>query len=294
MWAAVAAIAVLPCASGAGIEPAVPPPEVRLERLGEPVIEDANNYSENTAVRIRLLRDGVPVRGWTGVIRIEEWNTQVYDGLHGATRLPLEVSAPEGEAVVVLKSLARYAHVDMRNMPVPQVAVSAGGPPQLLQIPQWVDADGNDKTDWLEHRVDALLRQARASDEPQIARAARLIRGWEQSFKRDCGGFDERRPHLISVSPACMDFDGVDSHRLNRGFELSATVLHEVWHAWSYRQAAAQPTGKRRWPKSPPRPLDMIPCPNGCVGPVWLADPRYEAEEDEAEAFADRFKHLFP
>lgn len=268
------------------------PPDVELERLGEPTIDRANNYSENTRVRIRLVRDGMRVAGWRGAIRIEEWNSQVYDGLYGATQLPMEVAAPSGETIVVLKSLARFAHFDMRNMPIPQIAVHAGGEPRLLQIPQWVDADGDDKTDWLQRRVDDLLARARASAETEVARAAAVLTSWEQSLKRDCGGFDEAHPNAIMVSPACVDFDGADSHRINRDYELTATVLHEMWHAWSYH-AYAQAPGKRRWPKLA-RPLEPIPCPHGCNGPVWLADPRYESEEEEAETFAERYKHLFP
>lgn len=273
------------------------PADVVVERLGEPTIEVANDYSENTRVRVRLVYPPDHVRAgrpWPGSaqVRIEEWNTQVYDGLHGATRLPLRIVV-HGEAVVVLKSLARYAHVDMRSMPIPHIAVSAGGPPQLLQVPQWVDADGNDKIDWLERRVDDLLRHARASDEPEVARAARALRGWEQSPRRDCGGFDERRPHVISIAPACLDFDGLDSHRLNRGRELTATLLHELWHVSSHARSMTA-SGTRRWLKRPAHEVEPIPCPHGCAGPVWLADARYAAEEDDAEAFAERYKHLLP
>lgn len=272
-------------------------PDVEVERLGEPTIEAANNFSENTRVRVRLVypaghaRAGARVSGWHGAIRIEEWNTQVYDGQDGATLLPLEVHAPDGAVVVVLKSLARYAHFDMRNMPVPQIAAHAGGEPRLLQIPQWVDADGNDKTDWLEHRVDDLLRRARGSPVVAVARAAAAVRGWEQSSKRDCGGFDEEAPGVIKIAAACMDWDGLDSHRINRDLELTATVLHELWHVWRHAQAAQEPR-QRRWPKAPAR-VEPIPCPYGCSGPVWLADPRFAAEEDAAEAFAERYKHMF-
>jgi hypothetical protein len=274
-------------------------PDLEVERLGEPGIEDDNNYSENTRVRIRLVypplhaRAGERYRGYNGALRVEEWMTQVYDGQYGATLLPLEVRAPDGEVELVLKSLARYGHIDQRNMPVPQIAVHLGDQRRLLQIPQWVDTEGNDKIDWLEHRVNDLLARARASDEREVARAARALRGWEQSFKRDCGGFDQTRPRWITVAPACIDWDGIDSHRINRGLELTATVLHELWHVWSH-EGSAQDSRKRRLRKTPPLHVEPIPCPYGCQGPIWLADPRYEAEEDDAEAFAERYKHLFP
>jgi len=292
-------LAALPATLYAG--PPAPPfaPVLEVERLGEPVIEDRNNYSENTRVRIRLIypprhpRAGRLVTGHRGPIRIEEWNTQVYDGLYGASRLPMDVHAPGGEVEIVLKSLARYVHFDMRNMPIPQIAVHAGGERRLMQVPQWVDADGNDKTDWLEHRVDDLLKRARASAEREVARAAAMLDGWEQSFKRDCGGFDERRPGAITVAAACMDWDGIDSHRVNRNLELTATVLHELWHVYSHARSASEPRN-RRWPKAPPIRVEPIRCPGACNGPVWLADPRYAAEEADAEAFAERHKHLFP
>lgn len=297
---AIAVLVAAPAGAGAA-EPraALGVPDVELERLGEPVIEDTNNYSENTRVRIRLVypaghpRSGPLLEGFGGPVVIEEWSTQVYDGLDGATRLPMTVRAPNGETVIVLKSLARYVHFDMRNMPVPQIAVHAGGPPRLLQIPQWVDADGNDKTDWLEHRVDDLLARARRSPAAPVARAAAALQRWEQSFKRDCGGFDEQRPGAITVAAACMDWDGVDSHRLNRRLELTATVLHELWHVWSHQQSMRQPR-QRSWPKAAPARVEPMRCPDGCTGPIWLTDPRYAAEEDEAEAFAERYKHLLP
>ncbi len=292
-------LAALPAVLYASTPAAALAPELEVERLGEPTIEDGNNYSENTRIRVRLVYPprhplaGRLVTGYRGTIRIEEWNTQIYDGLYGASRLPRDVRAPDGEVEIVLKSLARYAHFDMRNMPVPQIAVHAGAGHRLLQIPQWVDTDGNDKTDWLEHRVEDLLGRARASAEPPVAQAAAALHAWEQSYKRDCGGFDESRPGVITISAACLDWDGLDSHRINRHRELTATVLHELHHVWRYATSATDPR-QRRLTKAPPLQVAPIACPSGCTGPVVLADQRYAADEADAEAFAERYKHLLP
>ncbi|MGH8458699.1 MAG: hypothetical protein ACRESV_05060, partial [Nevskiales bacterium] len=81
-------------------------------------IEPGNNYSENTRLRIRLVHPpGDPRAGQTiGDIEqpllIEEWRTRIYDGQHGATRLPMYVRAPQGVVEVVLKSLARFHAYD--------------------------------------------------------------------------------------------------------------------------------------------------------------------------------------
>lgn len=281
-------------------------PEVRVERLGEPVIELANNFSENTRVQIRLLypaghaRASQLLKGYEGSIRIEEWNGSIYDGLHGASRLPITVHAPGGTVEFTLKSLASYTMYDLRNMPVPQIAVYLGDQRVHLQIPQWVDADGNEKTDWLEARVNDILRRARASMETVVAQAAGSLEHWEQSYRRDCGGFEEQRPTTIHIAPACLDWDGGNSHRLNTNQELSATILHELHHVWAYRSSAQDPR-QRKMPKvAAPRRAEPLHCQgkspgsDDCTGHVWVQDPRYLVQEADAEAFAERYKHLLP
>lgn len=292
--------------AGAPSGPAGAIPEVQVERLGEPVIEAANNFSENTRVQIRLLypvghaRAGQLLKGYEGPIRIEEWNGRIYDGLHGASQLPLTVHAPDGEVEFILKSLARYSMYDLRNMPVPQIAVYLENRTARLQVPQWVDADGNEKTDWLEARVENLLQRARTSPEPVVAQAARDLEHWEQSYRRDCGGFEEQRPTTIMIAPACLDWDGGNSHRLNTHQELSATILHELHHVLVFHNSARDPR-QRKMPKAaPPRRAEPLHClgaiqgSDDCSGHVWVQDPRYLVQEAEAEAFAERYKHLLP
>jgi hypothetical protein len=280
-------------------------PDIEVELLGEPVIEAANKFSENSRIRIQLRypaghpRAGQLFKGHEGPIRVEEWNGRIYDGLYGATRLPRTLYAPEGRVELTLKSLARYTMYDLRNMPVPQVAVYVEQKTARLQIPQWVDVDGNEKTDWLEALVNDILRRARASPEAAVAQAAGSLEHWEQSYRRDCGGFEEQRPTTIHVAPACLDWDGGNSHRLNTHQELSATILHELHHVWTFRNSDKDPR-KRTMPKAaPPRRAEPLHCqgesPGGeCTGHVWVQDPRYLVQEAEAEAFAERYKHLLP
>lgn len=281
-------------------------PEITVERLGEPTIEATNNFSENTRVKIQLrypaghVLAGKLMKRYEGPIRIEEWNGRVYDGLHGASPLPITIHAPEGEAEIVLKSLARYSMYDLRNMPVPQIAVYLAQQSVRIQIPQWVDADGNEKTDWLEARVNDILRRARASPEPVVAQAANSLEAWDQSYRRDCGGFEEQRPTTIHIAPACLDWDGGNSHRLNTHQELSATILHELHHVLVFRNSAKDPR-RRKMPKAaPPRRAEPLHCQgetpgsDDCSGHVWVQDPRYLLQEADAEAFAERYKHLLP
>lgn len=293
------ALALLPAQAARGADGA-PAPVLYAERVGEAAIEPANRYSENSAIRIRLLypaghpRAGRPWRGYAGPVRLEEWNTDIYDGRHGASRLPAEVPVADGERMVVLKSLARYRVYDLRNMPVPRVAVQFGGQLRFVELPQWMDVDGNDKTDWLERRVDDIVARARASTVAEVAEVFAVLGGWRQSYRRDCGGFDESEPSVAGISAVCLDWDGVNAHRLNANRELSATVLHEAYHVWQHRHPESSLAG-RRLLKAAKGGRPASPCAQaGCVEHLWLPDPRYGAQEAAAEAFAETYKHLFP
>lgn len=278
-------------------------PTVVAERLGPATIEADNHYSENTPVRIRLFypaghpRAGEPALDYDRPIMIEEWRTMIYDGLYGASRLPMSVKPQNGEVKLVLKSLARYAIFDKRYAPVPQIGIFVGDKVELLEIPQWIDADENGFTDWLEQQVNDILRRARQSQIKEVVEVVNAIEGWQQSFKRDCGGVIDTEPLIARISPACLNDEGVNAHRINQDFELTATILHEARHAWVYKN----PT--KAYLISPALQdlrtgigyrckfdEDQEGCNTG-----YLHDPRYsEAHEQDAEAFATRYKHLFP
>ncbi|MGH8562215.1 MAG: hypothetical protein ACRES4_09640 [Nevskiales bacterium] len=278
-------------------------PRLVVERIEPVVIEPGNNYSENTRLRIRLVyppgdpRAGQLISGIERPLRIEEWRTNIYDGQHGATRLPIYVRAPQGVAEVVLKSLARFHAYDMRNAPLPQVAVHFDSGHVLLDVPQWVDEDGNNKTDWLEARVDDILRRARVSGVPEVEATVSALGGWQESYKRDCGGFVEQQPRVATISTVCLDWDGVNAHRVNLGHELTATVLHEIRHVWVHDQPVRNPY-KQKLLNAPSGQRESL----GCQGPrkkgemcaIHIRDERYAAQEADAEAFANKYKSLFP
>lgn len=280
-------------------------PDLRAEQVGSTVIDPANGYSENTRVRISLLyppgheHAGEPVRGQDIEIQLEEWVSDVYDGRYGATALPAILRTRTGEAEFVLKSLARYTHRDRRNAPVPRIRISAGPQHVFLVVPQWVDVDGNGMTDWLERRVEDVLRQARASGVIEVAQVLSALQGWEESFKMDCGGVEAESPTVIRVSTVCLDDDLENRHRLNDQQELTATILHEAWHVWDLRGGSTA-GGSRRHPQggygrcvpdrpAEGRPLNRFSCPRGyAYDALYLDD-----TEEKAEAFASRYRHLF-
>ncbi len=279
-------------------------PEIVLERLDPVVIEPGNQYSENTSIRIRLVwpeghaQAGRLFRGYGEALRVEEVNTEIYDGRNGATQLPMQQRVPEGETVITLKSLANYVALDLRNAPVPHIKVSAGTHSAQLLVPQWVDGDANDRTDWLERRVEDLLAGMRRSSVAEVRDVIGAVRSWQQLYKAGCGYFEVGPPDVVFVSAACVDWNGVNGHRLNADQLLSATLLHEARHAWVLRRPWWH---WRRWwvwatrrtsdhgPERAPSPL-----PGNDVGTWFVQDSRYAPEEADAEAFADRYKSQFP
>ncbi|MGH8458285.1 MAG: hypothetical protein ACRESV_02945, partial [Nevskiales bacterium] len=223
-------------------------PDIRLEQLGSVAIEDRNNFSENTRIRISLVypaghpRAGKPIAGDNREVLVEEWVSEVYDGRYGATALPLRLHVRNGQAELVLKSLARYTHRDRRNAPVPRIRVSMGSRRAFAELPQWVDADNSGMTDWLEHRVQHILQQARTSNVREVRKVLSALAGWQESFKMDCGGVEAENPSIIRISTVCLDDDLLNRHRLNTRQELTATILHEAWHVWDIQQHHAAGT----------------------------------------------------
>lgn len=277
--------------------------QLLAERIGPVLIETGNNFSENTRLRLRVIhpaghpRAGERVMDFDGALLLEEWRTRIYDGQYGATRLPMRVRFRQGQAEVVLKSLARFNVYDSRNAPIPQVAVHFGEQRVLVEVPQWVDEDGNEKTDWLEARVEDILRRARASGIPEVVEVTAALGGWKESYKRDCGGFAENDARFANISSVCIDWDGVNAHRLNMRQELAATVLHEMRHVWIHHEPERNPY-KQAMLSAPSGQREAPHCGMGRTGTescsVHIRDERFAAQEADAEAFANKHKHRFP
>ncbi len=301
--AAVLAVLVLqPVETGSSGQAIKPKMDVTV--VGPVSIEPANRFSENTRLRIELAYPpdhplAQQPLSHAVTVKIEEWVTAVYDGKNGATRLPMTISVERGQADVVLKSVADYTHRDRRNSPVPRVRVSGPHESVLVELPQWVDMDGNGITDWLERQVALLLSQAKRRGNAEILAVLGSLGGWQESFKMDCGGVEAESPDVIRISTVCLDDGLVNRHRLNVEHELTATLLHEAWHVWDIhrRQLSGSLRGYpasgygRCVPDTQPQttPLYRLSCPRG-----YVYDALYRKnEEAQAEAFAMRHRHLF-
>jgi len=288
-----AALALTPCRGGNV-------PDIHLERRGKPVIDTAQDFAEVVRVRVEVRhpadhpRAGQRVRGFRGEVRIEEWRTDIYDGAKGATRLPVRVPLQDGRAELTLRSTAAFTTIEERRAPIPEIAAFRRGKHTRLQIPQWVDANDDQRIDWLAVQVNRILASARNSGVPEVRRVARATEAWRQSWRRDCGGVTPDTPRVIRIGAACLNERGVNAHRTNLNHELTATVLHEARHVWVHQNpdAAALPRVFHQGRTQAGR------CAVGSRGQCvtgYVFDGRFMwAHEEDAETFAQRYKHLFP
>lgn len=270
--------------------------ELVLERAGPTLIQPDRGYAETIRVRLRVVhpaghpRAGETIRDFRETARVEEWRTSIYDGLHGASRLPTTVPIRDGHAHFVLHSLARYSVIEQRQAPVPEIAVFVGERHQRLEVPQWVDEDGDDRIDWLARQVDAILARARASDIATVREAASAVTGWRQSWRRDCGGVMPQEPTVIEVGAACLDAEGMNMHRFDHDHELTATILHEARHVWVYRNPERAGLTRVFNPRRGSRSRCDADGTARCV-PGFVFDAAViRAHEADAESFAQRYK----
>ncbi len=79
------------------------PVELRVSRAEPAYIDANNNYAETERFSVQAhYPQGHPlagqvVAGLTAALRIEEWRTKIYDGLFGATALPMQVAMQRGQ-----------------------------------------------------------------------------------------------------------------------------------------------------------------------------------------------------
>lgn len=271
--------------------------ELRITRAAPVYIDVNNNYAETGRFAVRAVfaaghaRAGETATQVNATLRIEEWRTRIYDGRFGATHLPMQVEMRAGQARFNLRSLARYSVIEERSAPVPEVAVSLGQHVQRILVPQWVDENGDDQIDWLQQQIAAIVARGLASDIEIVREVLQSVDSWQQSWRRDCGGVLPQSPTVVQIGAACLNAEGLNTHRTNFEHELAATILHEARHVWNYRHP-----GRTGLPRvySPSR-AGHTQCEHGNAGECAVAQPglnmqAVEAHELDAESFAQRYK----
>jgi hypothetical protein len=216
-------------------------------------IEDRNRYSENVDLTARVIFPvGHPKAGQTDtsfedVLDFEENGTDYYNGTNGSTKLPFK-KAKKGVLKITVKSTSTVG-VAIITKPMPaQISVSAPDHPNsilegTLTVEQWRDADSNQMIDWLDHSTRDILKCAKqkGGELKEMTEAVMRIRqATPAEVKNECGNVEDSdgATHVVAISPYCSKkpVSSNDPHRLNEGRELSTSVLHELRHAWQFRQ----------------------------------------------------------
>jgi hypothetical protein len=217
-----------------------------LQTVGRTKINRENNYSEDTKVTASVVfafghpRVGEVDTSYNGRIRISEIQqyAHYYDGHDGATGLPVDIDAIDGQASITLSSLS-----DSQNITGPadaRIAATAAdlapnGITDEVYIDQWVDQNHDRIHDWLAARANFILTSARSRG-GEVGAVANNVRNIVQdNDTEDCGAY-ELGSRVIKVSPLC-------GHRLNTDSALTKTVLHEARHAWQWFQSQRRNVG---------------------------------------------------
>lgn len=260
-------------------------------------IDPNNNYAETRRYRVRALTSSGEVDTTVNTsVYVQEADTQVYDGLYGASALPLELEMRDGAAQLTLRSLARYTAIEQRNDPVPRIDIAADESSVSFYVPQWVDADHDGEIDWLALRVAALVRRGLESNVPVVRAVLASVQDWRQSSAQDCGGVLPQSPTTVQVGAVCLNAEGMNTHRTNMDAELATTLLHEARHVWNFRYP-----DRLRLPQvysaghEPPIARASV-CGNAesqvCKNDPHLNLEAVRAHEFDAEQFAHRYKHV--
>ncbi|MEM4413173.1 MAG: hypothetical protein QXD59_02740 [Candidatus Caldarchaeum sp.] len=289
---------------------------------GSTVIEPANNYSENTTLKITVTPTSL-VQGWK--VRFMENGTGIYDGQNGATDLTAKpvVSLSNGIARLTVKSVSNSTNLtDPIGPPNAKVFVhlldannqfvcTSGD----LNIDQWVDANRDTQVDWLIVQSEDLLGcfKSKSGIVGEVASSVRGIRQVNSTSPGLCGATDIADTDIL-ISPVCGT--SFNNHRLNTNRELSKTVIHEARHVWQNTLPPRRDLGAiddDRNPATPPNDddLDHIPerVPLGSEGDGLtdspangargdrIADPGsvvYQTRENDARAFEGRHGNKCP
>lgn len=217
-------------------------------------IEGHNKYSENSRLTARVVfPPGHPKAGQTDTsfnrrLQFEENGTKYYDGQAGATLLPKRIRASKGSASVTIKSTSTVGVAETTPPRAANIVVHAPRYPRSIikgkiAVAQWRDVDANQIVDWLDRAVSDILVCARRN-RGELKEAAdavlRVRQATKQESLKECGQAEDSggSQHEIAISAFCVRDVTTprDPHRRNEGKVLTATVLHEIRHAWVWAQ----------------------------------------------------------
>lgn len=224
---------------------------VQLEKRRDTDIEAGNNYSENATIRATVVyppgdpNAGRQVRDFNGMITFEEdAGTTYYDGMDGATMLPMMVAANSGRAEIEIKSVSNSTNgtgpIDARIRATGE-GLMEDAATNPLAIDQWVDENSDGFIDWLDEWSADIHGCARGAG-GELQTIERRVSSLDQDANTSRCGSTPNMPanrSPIFISPVCS-FGGQNVHRLNTNNELSVTVIHEARHAWQNYQRNAR------------------------------------------------------
>lgn len=213
-------------------------PEIKLEKIGETNIEKANNYSENTTIRLTTvypaghpLAGQMYIAGYDVMVAISESNDGVgalsfYDAVSGVLIANNTLNISNGYSDIIGKSLLKS---DGATMPTKSLVTSLshkvyGG--QLLEISQWVDiSPTNGIVDWFEQRVQNIgIRDCTSFDDDLGPYASAAV-----EVKKTHVSFNLLTPPYRLDESARAYFEGNEYTAANW---LTSTVIHESRHCW--------------------------------------------------------------
>ena len=222
-------------------------PLVKIEKVGETVISQDGNYSEDTTIRVTAVNSaGQTVTTFTGTVGIFELGSDNY--IQNGGYLPTSVEITNGgSATFVAKSLA--GPYNSGTGPLPAIITSSNFAvyqQESLAISQWIISGrkidsraGDNVYDWLQYRVkDIFAKYAADSDVNTVLNA---IRSFNMSYLLNSyavTSWERSATSPVTINP----FYAI--HRLDSlagtgacvlpasPKALTDTILHEARHAY--------------------------------------------------------------
>jgi hypothetical protein len=221
---------------------------MKLEKDGPTTVNQSNNYSEDTTIRITAVNSqGQTIPYFSGAVSIAEQTTSIYtqNTAYGAT-LPSSVNLVAGTGTIVAKSLAgpRSAllkPLDARIVTTNYPVYNALG---YLPVEQWVNNDQyskrciGDAFDWFEIRTQDILE----SGSGDLATVLSKLTAYEQVLTEAYIGqtdFAHTTTHVVRLNPcfvAEMRVDiatgGLACNAFSDDHDHRNTVIHEARHCY--------------------------------------------------------------